>query len=78
MAGTQPQLLELGTGADKRRIAYLREGSAGGGKPGLVWLCGLKSEMTSTKATAVADCANDTSAGSEPAERAAPRPNGED
>jgi pimeloyl-ACP methyl ester carboxylesterase len=57
MAGTQPQLLELGTGADKRRVAYLRESSALGGKPGLVWLCGLKSEMTSTKATAVADWA---------------------
>lgn len=57
MAGPQPQLLELGTGADKRRIAYLREGSPGGDKPGLVWLCGLKSEMVSTKATALADWA---------------------
>lgn len=57
MAGPQPQLLELGTGADKRRIAYLREGSPGGNKPGLVWLCGLKSEMASTKATALADWA---------------------
>jgi len=57
MAGTQPQFLELGTGADKRRIAYLREGSPSIDKPGLVWLCGLKSEMVSTKATALADWA---------------------
>lgn len=58
MTGTQPQMLEVGTGADQRRIAYLREGAAGSGKPGLVWLCGLKSEMTSTKAAAVADWAH--------------------
>jgi pimeloyl-ACP methyl ester carboxylesterase len=58
MVDTQPQLFELDTGAEKRRIAYLREGSAAGGKPGIVWLCGLKSEMVSTKATAVADWAS--------------------
>lgn len=57
MAGTQPQMLEVGTGAGKRRIAYLREVPADADKPGLIWLCGLKSEMTSTKATAVADWA---------------------
>lgn len=57
MAGTQPQFLELGTGADKRRVAYLRAGPPNGDKPGLIWLCGLKSEMVSTKATAVADWA---------------------
>ncbi|HWE16267.1 MAG TPA: alpha/beta hydrolase [Hyphomicrobiaceae bacterium] len=51
----QPQFLEVGTGAAQRRIAYLREAGADAGKPGLVWLCGLKSEMTSTKATAVAE-----------------------
>ena len=55
----EPQFLDVGTGAGRRRIAYLREEAAGGGKPGLVWLCGLKSEMTSTKATAVADWARD-------------------
>jgi pimeloyl-ACP methyl ester carboxylesterase len=54
MAGTQPQMFEVGTGAGKRCIAYLREAPASADKPGLVWLCGLKSEMTSTKATAVA------------------------
>lgn len=54
MTGTQPQLLDVGSGAERRRIAYLREP---GGEPGLVWLCGLKSEMTSTKAAAVAEWA---------------------
>ena len=57
MVDAQPQLLDVGTGAAKRRIAYLREGSPSGDKPGLVWLCGLKSEMVSTKATALADWA---------------------
>jgi pimeloyl-ACP methyl ester carboxylesterase len=59
MADTQPQFLDVGTGDERRRIAYLREPAAGGGagQPGLVWLCGLKSEMTSTKASAVADWA---------------------
>jgi pimeloyl-ACP methyl ester carboxylesterase len=59
MADTQPQFLDVGTGDEQRRIACLREPAAGGGagKPGLVWLCGLKSEMTGTKASAVADWA---------------------
>jgi pimeloyl-ACP methyl ester carboxylesterase len=57
MAGIEPQFLEVGSGAALRRIAYLREAGAGAGKPGLVWLCGLKSEMTSTKAAAVAEWA---------------------
>jgi pimeloyl-ACP methyl ester carboxylesterase len=57
MVGMQPQFLEVGTGVAQRRIAYLREGGADARKPALVWLCGLKSEMTSTKATAVAEWA---------------------
>jgi pimeloyl-ACP methyl ester carboxylesterase len=51
----KPQVLSVG--ADARRIAYLQEPATRPGKPGLVWLCGLKSEMASTKATAVADWA---------------------
>jgi pimeloyl-ACP methyl ester carboxylesterase len=57
MAGTEPQFLEVGTGAERRRIAYRKEPAAKAGRPGLVWLCGLKSEMTSTKATAAAEWA---------------------
>ena len=57
MAATEPQFLEVGAGPERRRIAYLRQGPADAARPGLVWLCGLKSEMTSTKAAAVADWA---------------------
>ena len=58
MAETQPQFIDVGSGAGRRRIAYLRQpAAAGAGKPGLVWLCGLKSEMVSTKAAAVAEWA---------------------
>jgi pimeloyl-ACP methyl ester carboxylesterase len=57
MAETEPQFLDVGAGAERRRIAYLKEPAARSGKPGLVWLCGLKSEMTSTKAAASADWA---------------------
>jgi alpha-beta hydrolase superfamily lysophospholipase len=54
---TDPKLQHLSVDADGRRIACLQEPAACAGDPGLVWLCGLKSEMTSTKATAVADWA---------------------
>lgn len=57
MAETQPQFLDVGSGAEKRGIAWLRQPATVAGKPGLVWLCGLKSEMTSTKATALANWA---------------------
>jgi alpha-beta hydrolase superfamily lysophospholipase len=52
----EPQFLEVGSGAEARRVAYLRQ-AADADRPGLVWLCGLKSEMISTKATAVAEWA---------------------
>src|SRR5262245_17717516 len=57
MTGEQPQFLDVGSGAERRRIAYLHELAADLTTPGLVWLCGLKSEMVSTKAAAVADWA---------------------
>lgn len=57
MAHTEPQFLEVGAGAQQRQIAYLHDAGEGQGKPGLIWLCGLKSDMTSTKASAVADWA---------------------
>jgi pimeloyl-ACP methyl ester carboxylesterase len=57
MAGTNPQFLSVGAGADQRRIAYLLDVAAGAEKPGVVWLCGLKSDMVSTKASAVAEWA---------------------
>ena len=51
------QFLSVDTGGTKpRRIAYRRsEGTAD--TPGLVWMCGFKSDMISTKASALADWA---------------------
>ena len=54
MSDTPPQFLVVGEPPHSRRIAYLRSAGTETGRPGLVWLCGLKSEMTSTKASAVA------------------------
>jgi pimeloyl-ACP methyl ester carboxylesterase len=51
MAEPAPQFLDVGEGAARRRIACLHQP---GGAPGLVWLQGLKSDMASTKATALA------------------------
>jgi pimeloyl-ACP methyl ester carboxylesterase len=59
MLGMEPQFLSVGSGAGERRIGCLREpaDATSAGKPGLVWLGGLKSEMISTKASALADWA---------------------
>jgi len=59
MADEQPQFLDVGMGPQRRRIAYLRSTGTDAAKPGVVWLCGLKSEMTSTKAAAIADWARE-------------------
>ena len=50
----RPQFFAVGCGRQQRRIAYLREPGDGAGRPGIFWLSGLKSEMTSTKASALA------------------------
>ena len=59
MTGREPQFIEVGTGDDRRRIAYRRDACAPGQnpRPGLMWLAGLKSDMESTKATALAQYA---------------------
>jgi pimeloyl-ACP methyl ester carboxylesterase len=57
MTGEEPQFIEIGTGESRRRIAYRREIGNGSPKPGLFWLAGLKSDMASTKATALAQYA---------------------
>ena len=46
------RIQQVGLGDQQRAIAYQR--SAGSGAPGLVWLSGFKSDMASTKASAVA------------------------
>lgn len=53
MPDKQPEYLTVGTGSEQRRIAVLQDQGAAGGV-GVMWLCGLKSEMTSTKASALA------------------------
>jgi pimeloyl-ACP methyl ester carboxylesterase len=49
-----PQFLEVGAGRTKRRIAYLNAPAAPQAAAGILWLCGFKSEMTGTKASALA------------------------
>jgi pimeloyl-ACP methyl ester carboxylesterase len=53
----QPQFVDVGHGADCRRIACLVSRGRGDGRAGVLWLPGFKSEMTSLKATALADWA---------------------
>jgi pimeloyl-ACP methyl ester carboxylesterase len=54
MSSTEPQFLDAGTGAGVRRIACISQPGASPDAPGLMWLPGLKSDMASTKATALA------------------------
>lgn len=57
MSETEPQFLEVGEGRTRRRIAYISAPAATPGGPGILWLIGLKSDMASTKAAALADWA---------------------
>ncbi len=50
---TEPSLFTVGSPPDRRRIAFRRRAPARRGRPGLVWLCGYRSDMDSTKATAL-------------------------
>jgi pimeloyl-ACP methyl ester carboxylesterase len=54
-----PQFLVVGPTRDSRSIAYLAQSGQRTEMPGLFWLSGLKSEMISTKATAMAAWAAD-------------------
>jgi len=51
MTERAPQMIEVGTGAARRRVATLIDAGAA---PGLFWLSGFKSDMVSTKASALA------------------------
>ena len=55
MTERQPQFLEVGEGAHRRRIAHIAEPASKPGGTGLLWLIGLKSDMASTKALALAE-----------------------
>ena len=60
MASAEPQFVTVGHGADCRRIACMVERAQAAG-PGVMWLPGFKSEMTSTKVTALAEWAAERS-----------------
>ncbi|MBV1696494.1 MAG: alpha/beta fold hydrolase [Hyphomicrobiales bacterium] len=53
MSAGDPETIEVGTGDRARTIAVLRTPARDAGAPGFVWLQGLKSEMVSTKASAL-------------------------
>lgn len=58
MISDEPQFLDVGEGAARRRIAFRRRAPARDGLPGVVWLTGFASDMESTKASALdAHCA---------------------
>jgi len=57
MPDTDTQYLDVGSGADQRRIAVLRDS---GSAPGVIWLPGFKSDMVSTKATVLSEWARRT------------------
>lgn len=57
MDGTEPQFLDVGEGASRRRIAFRVDPPHSPGTPSLFWLAGYKSDMASTKATAIAEYA---------------------
>jgi len=55
MTPAQPQFIDVGLGAAGRRIAVIADA---GRSPGLFWLSGFKSDMVSTKASAIASYAD--------------------
>ncbi|MDX2290112.1 MAG: alpha/beta hydrolase [Hyphomicrobiaceae bacterium] len=57
MCEPEPQFLTVGDGERARQIAYTHVPAPQPGGTGLVWLIGLKSDMASSKATALADWA---------------------
>lgn len=59
MCAAEPQFLEVSGpgGSNPRRIAYLHQPPLKEGGTGLIWLIGLKSDMISTKAEALAEWA---------------------
>lgn len=49
----QPQFLTVGKAPNQRRIAFRRRAPVRSGAPGVVWLSGYRSDMESTKASAL-------------------------
>ncbi len=61
---TLTRTLHVGTGPDARAIAYRHTPPANSGTTGLLWLSGFMSDMSATKATAVAHWASKHGLGS--------------
>lgn len=57
MGNRDLQFLDVGTEGARRRIAYFKDQRENKKRPGLMWLAGFKSDMLSTKATALAEYA---------------------
>jgi pimeloyl-ACP methyl ester carboxylesterase len=57
MDATQPQFLDVGSGSQRRRIAYLRQQGRDPAKPSLIFLSGFNSNMRGIKAESVAQWA---------------------
>ncbi len=53
MSDGQPQVFIVGNAPNQRRIAFRRRAPVRSGGPGLVWLSGYRSDMDSTKASAL-------------------------
>ncbi len=53
MSNEEPKVFTVGNPPTERRIAFRRRAPAQTGRPGLVWLGGYRSDMDSTKATAL-------------------------
>ena len=53
MSNEEPQAFVVGNPPNLRRLAYRLRAGTHSGKPGLVWLAGYRSDMESTKATAL-------------------------
>ena len=53
MSDGQPQFFIVGKAPNQRRIAFRRRAPVRSGAPGVVWLSGYRSDMESTKATAL-------------------------
>lgn len=54
----EPQFIEIGHGAKRRRIAYRFDEGSDASSPAVVWLSGFLSDMTSTKVGALTDWAH--------------------
>ena len=56
---SDPQVMLVGPAGNQRQIAFIRREGVVDGKPGIVWLPGLMSDMRSTKASALDEWAGE-------------------